>query len=165
MNHAMHRLPSDRSRQSGLAAVEFSFVITIFIILLTGVIGFGALFWTQQRLAETASEGARAAIHARAEGKIQDGDLKTYACKSAIALFDGGLDCDVKTANCPWSPPSGGMTYTCASVSLTYNVATWAPVAGLQALVSLLPSQEGGSGWIPDKLHANADVQIWQNAP
>jgi hypothetical protein len=159
----MHRLPSDRSRQSGLAAVEFSFVITIFITLLTGVIGFGALFWTQQRLAETASEGARAAIHARAEGTPVDG-LKPTACQPAESLFDDGLTCDVQPKTCPW-PASGGITYTCVSVILTYNVASWAPVAGLQALVSLLPSREGGNAWIPAKLHANADVQIWQNAP
>jgi Flp pilus assembly protein TadG len=164
MSQAMHGLPSDRSRQSGLAAVEFSFIITILVIILTGVIGFGALFWTQQRLAETASEGARATIHARAEGITADADLKASACKAAVGLFDGGLTCDVKFASCPW-PASGGMTYTCASVSLTYNVASWAPVAGLQALVSILPSQVGGSSWIPSVLRAKADVQIWQNSP
>ena len=44
---------------SGVAAVEFAFVVPILVLLLTGIIQFGAVLFIQHNMGETARESAR----------------------------------------------------------------------------------------------------------
>lgn len=50
-----------RSYQRGAAALEFALALPILLLLLWGLLGFGALFYTQMAVARAAHDGARAA--------------------------------------------------------------------------------------------------------
>ncbi|HSU23884.1 MAG TPA: TadE/TadG family type IV pilus assembly protein [Variovorax sp.] len=49
-----------RSRQRGVAAVEFAFVLTGLLALFHGIATFGSIFYTQQAIARAAEDGVRA---------------------------------------------------------------------------------------------------------
>ena len=51
--------------QRGIAALEFSLTLTMLLMFICAVVGYGVLFWMQQQLAAAANEGARAAVFAR----------------------------------------------------------------------------------------------------
>jgi Flp pilus assembly protein TadG len=147
--------------QEGVAAIEFSIIIMVFLVILVGIISFGALFWMQQKLAQTAGEAARTALYARMEGTANP---EAAACAPANAAFegDGGFSCKLTQANCTW-PASGTLTYTCGTVVLTYNLSMWAPLSALRALIAIIPAPDA-ENWIPASLGAQANVQIWQAA-
>jgi Flp pilus assembly protein TadG len=149
-------------KQQGLAAIEFVFVMTIFLMLLVGVVGFGAMFWMQQKLSDTAGDGARAALYGRAEGVT---NLTAAACAPVIAAFAGdpGISCNLTQQSCAW-PSSNGLTYTCGAVVISYDVSSWAPLAALRALIAVIPLPSTQKNWIPTQLGAQANVQIWQEA-
>ena len=51
-----------RKQQLGIAAVEFALVFTLLFLALYGLITFGAVLYTQQVVARSAEDGARAVI-------------------------------------------------------------------------------------------------------
>ncbi|WP_312998611.1 pilus assembly protein, partial [Achromobacter animicus] len=73
-----------RACQRGIAALEFSLTLTVLLLFICGVVGFGALFWMQQQLAAAAADGARAAVHARFSGQS---DVPAIACGAAMRTF------------------------------------------------------------------------------
>ena len=54
-----------RRRQRGIAALEFSLTLTMLLMFICAVVGYGVLFWMQQQLAAAANE-ARAPPCSRA---------------------------------------------------------------------------------------------------
>lgn len=153
--------PALRNKERGVAAIEFALVLVLFITILVGVVGFGSMFWMQQRLSETAGEGARAVMYGRFEGRT---DLAALACAPANAVFAGtaGLSCSLIQAPCSWS--ATGSIATCGAVAVRYDVSQWPMLAGLRALIGLLPLSGAQDKLIPSQLSARANVQIWQGA-
>ncbi|MFJ0656521.1 TadE family protein, partial [Bordetella bronchiseptica] len=65
--------PPRRRAQRGAAAVEFALVILLMLALMLGVLGYGALFWAQQKLSKAAGEGAQALLQANLRGAAASG--------------------------------------------------------------------------------------------
>src|SRR3546814_12289924 len=86
----MRRFPGlDRLvlRQQCVAAIEFAAVLTVLLLILLAIIGYGAIFWTQQQLSAAAGEGARAGLQASYSGSS---DVQGAACNAAVSLFGPG---------------------------------------------------------------------------
>jgi len=172
---ATHANSLARRRQSGIAALEFALSVTIMLMLVIGIVGFGALFWAQQKLSKAASEGAQAALYAsQAEQQLTPAQLEAAACAavqreagmlasgSANALSAGGA-CTVQTALCSslpngWSPAVGDAPATCVSVSLNYSLSNWPLVSMMSAFAG--GSLFEGSKWFPTQISAQAVVQV-----
>ena len=58
----MYKRQGFRKQQLGIAAVEFALVFTLLFLALYGLITFGAVLYTQQVVARSAEDGARAVI-------------------------------------------------------------------------------------------------------
>ncbi len=150
-----------RSRQRGIAALEFSLTLIMLLMFICGVLSFAVLFWMQQQLASAATDGARAAVFARFNGQP---NVSAAACSAAMSAFSSGsaVVCATTSAPCAWSG-SGGQQANCATVGLTYNTQSWPLLATLQRLITTLPGM--GPNWIPPRLHSQAVVQISQGTP
>ena len=150
-----------RRRQRGIAALEFSLTLTMLLMFICAVVGYGVLFWMQQQLAAAANEGARAAVFARFSGAS---DVNGAACTAAMGVFSTGsaVGCAITRAPCAWSG-AGGQTANCATISMTYNTQSWPVLATMQALIAMLPGTN--KDWIPSRLSSKATVQISQGTP
>lgn len=155
------RRPLLRLRQRGIAALEFSLTLTMLLIFVCAVVGYGVLFWMQQQLASAATEGARAALYAQMTGSA---NVQTDACVAAMRVFSTGsaVACATTRAPCTWAG-SGGQTANCATVAMTYNTQSWPLLATFQAFIALLPGTN--KNWVPTRLSSKAVVQISQGTP
>lgn len=148
-------------RQRGIAALEFSLTLTMLLMFICAVVGYGVLFWMQQQLASASTEGARAAVYAQLSGSS---NVTADACLAAMSVFSTGsaVACSTTRAPCAWAG-SGGQTATCATVSMTYNTQSWPLLATLQAFIVMLPGTN--KDWVPTRLSSKAIVQISQGTP
>ena len=62
MAHPDVAVASGRTKQRGVAAIEFALIFPVFFMLLYGIITYVLIFLAQQSLALAAEEGARAAL-------------------------------------------------------------------------------------------------------
>lgn len=147
--------------QLGIATLEFSLMVTMLLMFVCAVVGYGVLFWMQQQLAAAASEGARAAVHARFAGEA---DVPGAACSAAMSVFGSGsaVACSATSAPCAWTG-SGGQTAQCSTVAMTFNVQAWPVLSTFQAFIAMLPGTD--KNWIPTRLSSRAIVQISQGTP
>lgn len=155
------RIARPARQQQGVAAIEFAIVLTVLMLILLAIIGYGAIFWTQQQLSAAAGEGARAGLQARYSGQA---NVQATACAAATSLFGSATAVQCNSAAvpvaCGWSG-AGGVQVGCISVVLTYEMAQW-PL--LQSFQDLLRFATGGGAdtLIPTKLSARATIQITQ---
>ena len=70
---ARGRLRRERG-ESGAALVEFALVIGLFMLILYGLISYGMILATKQRVTNAASEAARSAV-----GETSDANAKTQS--------------------------------------------------------------------------------------
>ncbi|AVG40379.1 TadE/TadG family type IV pilus assembly protein [Achromobacter insolitus] len=150
-----------RARQRGIAALEFSLTLTMLLLFICGVVGFGALFWMQQQLAAAAADGARAAVYARFNGQA---DVPAAACLAAMGTFSAGsaVLCSTTRAPCAWTG-AGGRQADCATVAMTYTTQSWPLLETVRGLITALPGTN--RNWIPSRLYSQAIVQISQGTP
>ena len=150
-----------RKRQRGIAALEFSLTLTLLLLFICGVVGFGALFWMQQQLAAAAADGARAAVYARYNGQA---DVPAAACLAAMGAFSASSSvlCSATRGPCAWTG-SGGKQASCATVAMTYNTQSWPLLETVRGLITALPGTN--RNWIPSRLYSQAVVQISQGTP
>lgn len=148
-------------RQRGIAALEFSLTLTMLLMFVCAVVGYGVLFWMQQQLASAATEGARAAVYAQISGS---NNVQGDACVAAMSVFSTGsaVACATTRAPCAWAG-SGGQTANCATVAMTYNTQSWPLLATLQTFIVMLPGTN--KNWVPTRLSSKAIVQISQGTP
>ena len=101
-----------RRDQSGAAAVEFALVVGLFIFILYGLISFGMILATKQRITNAAAEGARAAV-----GQTSAAAAVTAATNRVLAagLPAGAYTPTYTTAACG--------SNQCITVTITYNLA------------------------------------------
>lgn len=149
------------ARQRGAAAIEFGLVVTVLLLILLAVIGYGALFWAQQQLSAAVGEGARAGLQARYAGHA---DVQSAACDMALQAFGQGpaVQCN-RTAMpqaCDWADYAGAQM-PCMTVELTYDVTQWPMLESFQGLVRLATGGEV-ERLIPATLSARAIIQISQ---
>lgn len=104
-----------RRDQTGAAAVEFSLVVGLFVFILYGLITFGMILATKQRVTNAAAEGARAAV-----GSANATDAVNAATARVLAagLPAGAYTPTYTTAAC------GTTGNECITVTITYNLET-----------------------------------------
>ncbi|CPM86183.1 Flp pilus assembly protein [Bordetella pertussis] len=144
--------PSRRRAQRGAAAVEFALVI----LLMLGVLGYGALFWAQQKLSKAAGEGAQALLQANLRGAAASGVAGCEAARQEAGWL--AIECVSETLDCAWTASDGGPA-ACAQVRVRYELAGWPLLATLRGAAGAVP---GARAWFPDVLSAQAIVQIAQ---
>ena len=147
--------PTDEGRRTprrchgddGAAFLEFALVGSLLLILVFGIISFGALLSFKQDLTRSAAEGARAGAvaypssGAKAAAVAATKDAVKAAGKSCGANTDGvdddhdGLACTVSVGACT----DTGATGSCVTVKLVYDEDA-KPIGGTIPLLSeLLP--------------------------
>lgn len=136
---ARSRLRTGRKNESGAALVEFALVIGIFMLVLYGLISFGMIMATKQRVTNAASEAARSAV-----GESDDAAAiaaATTRLNTLLAGSAGSYTPDVTTVACG--------TSTCVKVKITWD---WKnhPV---------VPPAPGIGLVTPDKIISEAQVQ------
>jgi Flp pilus assembly protein TadG len=75
--------------------VEFALIVPMLVVLLVGIIEFGAAYNTQLTLQAAAREGARAAALGRARADIAD------RTRDAAGPYGDDVDVDLSRAICP----------------------------------------------------------------
>ena len=73
--HPLSTLHRFRSSQRGVAAVEFAFVLPVFVILLTGIVQMGLMFLVQHSMVSVSQETVRLV----AVGELTTAEGETYA--------------------------------------------------------------------------------------
>ena len=84
---------SYRHSDSGAAGIEFALIVPVFVIILTGLIQFGAIFFLQSNMSNAAREAARS---------LAVGQISTASQAEAVAaqtLVDWGVNFTVTTTN------------------------------------------------------------------
>lgn len=124
MTRRHHSLPASPPRrrlfrrdQSGAAAVEFALVVGLFVFVLYGLISFGMILATKQRVTNAAAEGARAAV-----GQTNAADAKNAAVARVLAA---GLPAGSYSIGPGAGEPSVAAcgSNQCITVTVTYNLA------------------------------------------
>ena len=100
-----------RRNQSGAAAVEFALVVGLFVFILYGLIAFGMILATKQRITNAAAEGARAAV-----GQTTEAAAVTAATARVLAA---GLPAGAYTPTYTTAPCGPNQ---CITVTVTYNL-------------------------------------------
>src|SRR3546814_17070462 len=59
---------SGRRAQRGVAAIEFALTVVLLLVIVFGIVSYGAMFWAQQKLSHLAGEGAGYALVLSMEG-------------------------------------------------------------------------------------------------
>lgn len=92
--------------------VEFALVVGLFVFILYGLISFGMILSTKQRITNAAAEGARAAV-----GQTSDAAAVAAATSRVLAagLPAGAYTPSYSTATCG--------TNKCITVTITYDLA------------------------------------------
>jgi Flp pilus assembly protein TadG len=123
------RRPLLRRDQSGTAAVEFALVVGLFVFILYGLISFGMILATKQRITNAAAEGARAAV-----GQTSSATAISVATARVLAagLPAGSYTPTYSTATC-------GVNQ-CITVTITYNLAAHPVVPAAPGLGLITPN-------------------------
>jgi Flp pilus assembly protein TadG len=97
--------------------VEFALVVGLFVFILYGLIAFGMILATKQRITNAAAEGARAAV-----GQTNAADAKNAAVARVLAAgLPAGSYSIGPGAGEPTVAACG--SFQCITVTVTYNLA------------------------------------------
>ncbi|MCU1461457.1 MAG: hypothetical protein JWO37_1532 [Acidimicrobiales bacterium] len=110
---------ADRN-ESGVALVEFAFVLVLFVMLLWGIISFGYAWSLKEQMQHGAQEGIRSALVATASAG-DDTAKQTAAVDSARAKLQSMLGADSAE---PTATPAGGLEI----ITSNYSVVAGKPV-------------------------------------
>ncbi len=138
------RRPRLRRDESGAALVEFSIVVVLFTFMLYGIIAFGMILATKQRITSAASGGARAAV-----GAATDSDAQSKAQQQVEQALGapGSYTATYTPAPCDSGLPSGPR---CITVDITYDYESH----------PIVPPAPGLGLVTPDSFGAKAVVQF-----
>ncbi len=102
--------------------VEFALVVGLFVFILYGLIDFGMILATKQRITNAAAEGARAAVGSAAglTGVPAEDAAKAAATARVLAA---GLPAGAYTPVYTTAPCGTGSNH-CITVTITYNLDT-----------------------------------------
>ncbi len=151
------------ARQRGAAAIELGLTIVLLMMVLFAIITYGSLFWIQQSLAQAAGEGARAAFIGSQQNLP---DARLQACRTAERSA-GWLNppnastplarCQIQAVAC-----SAGVApqTLCLRITMDYRTRDWPLLATMRGLGSVFASAEQIEQWVPERLVAQAVVQV-----
>lgn len=167
----MKTTPMHSLRQhQGAAAMEFALVLPVFLLILYGLITFGAAFYTQLAISRAAEDGARAAIQPGITDAMIKSEVINSLATSSIAPHVHNADFTarrnwlnsqvkpsrvivVRNTACNGAGSAGAVSIT---VDFPYDNA-----AGTRILPSIaIPAVGDFDGWMPKKLVSCATAQI-----
>jgi Flp pilus assembly protein TadG len=133
-----------RRDESGAALLEFSLVFLLFALMLYGLIAFGMILATKQRITSAASGAARAAV-----GAASDGEAVTRATQRVEDALGapGSYTPGYSTAPCNTAVPAGPR---CITVNITWDYENH----------PIVPPAPGLGLVTPDEFGATAVVQF-----
>ncbi|PPE74721.1 pilus assembly protein TadG [Solimonas fluminis] len=156
--------------QRGASAMEFALVLPVFLLILYGLITFGAAFYTQLAVSRAAEDGARAAIQpgitndmikAEVINSLATSSIAPRAQNTSFTTRRDWLNTQVKPSRvtvvrntaCNGAGSTGAVSIT---VDFPYDNA-----AGTRILPSItIPAIGDIDGWMPKKLVSCATAQI-----
>ncbi|MEI2415643.1 TadE/TadG family type IV pilus assembly protein [Orrella sp. JC864] len=155
--------PAGRRPQRGAAAIEFGLTIVLLLMVLFAILTYGSLFWIQQSLSQAAGEGARAAFIG---GQQSLADAQALACRTAERSA-GWLNmpdpapararCRSEPIACAGAPAPD---LACFRITVDYRTEDWPLLATLRGLASVFADAQQIARWIPERLAAQAVVQV-----
>lgn len=141
MENNVHR------KQKGLAAVEFSIILVLMLMLLGGVVEFGRVFWYLDSFAKATRDAARflsnndlnganyAAAQQLAVSEVNAAGLSAFTTANVSVSC---LNSTFSTMNCPVNPGDAIPQYVKVQISgFTQVIGQWIPI--------MLPSNEATS--------------------
>ena len=142
-------LPPPHSRrlrrdESGAALLEFSLVFLLFALMLYGLIAFGMILATKQRITSAASGAARAAVGAASDAEAVS--RATQRVEDALGA-PGGYSPTYSPAPCDPANPTGPR---CMTVTITWDYENH----------PIVPPAPGLGLVTPDEFGATAVVQF-----
>lgn len=159
-------------RQRGIAALEFSLVATLFLVILFGIASYSGLFVVQQALSRAAQEGARAMLQA-AIAPSQSSSPQVSACDAVarsvdwLTTYRRGLGLQPVTCVSVYEPCAYSAAAVCGRVDVIYaNYRAFPLIPELVPMGRLLGLLSGDTeSWIPLDLAARSTVQIGATVP
>jgi Flp pilus assembly protein TadG len=133
-----------RRDESGAALLEFSLVFLLFALMLYGLIAFGMILATKQRITSAASGAARAAVGAASDGEAVS--RATQRVEDALGA-PGSYTPNYATAPCNTAVPTGPR---CITVTITWDYENH----------PIVPPAPGLGLVTPDEFGATAVVQF-----
>ncbi len=148
IDRAAHRPPPrlrrPRRDESGAALLEFSLVFLLFALMLYGLIAFGMILATKQRITSAASGAARAAVGAASDAEAVS--RATQRVEDSLGA-PGSYSPDYATAPCDPAVPAGPR---CITVTITWDYENH----------PIVPPAPGLGLVTPDEFGATAVVQF-----
>jgi Flp pilus assembly protein TadG len=151
--------------ESGVALVEFAFVLVLFVMLLWGVVSFGYAWSLKEQMVHAGQEGLRSAYIAQSANASDDTAKQNAAIDSARQKLQSMLGTDsnepttgglhIETGNCaggttcvgtpvyqPCPTSTGGTepNTKCMTITVTYNWHDKPKIAPLPGIFDFLPS-------------------------
>lgn len=152
MTTATTTMARKASRQRGVAAVEFAFVLTALLALLHGIATFGSIFYVEQAIARAAEDGVRSVA-----------TLPAGTAPSAQQVSDVVYD---TLAGSLVAPSSASATIGGRRAWVAANVQVTVAVSGGQVTVTVthrygdnpLMPMAGVLPWVPDVMTRQATM-------
>lgn len=148
--------------QTGAAAIEFALTIVLLMMVFFAIVTYGSLFWINQSLSTAAGEGARAAFMAGQQGLADAGNV---ACRTAERSA-GWLNRPDETprARCQSQAIACSATAArsarCLRITVEYRTDDWPLIVAMRGLASLFGQSSQISSWVPERLMAQAVVEV-----
>lgn len=134
--------------ERGAAVVELSIALIVLVVIIFGIVSYGAILSFKQTMTQAAAEGARAGAMGTQTTAV---GLATPATTKSLGAFgktcnSGGLTCTITVHPCVPGPASA----KCIEVDLVYDYAGH----------PLLPPLPFISAFLPPTLHSNSESQV-----
>lgn len=144
--------------QEGAAAIEFALSLTLLLMICFGIVSYGVLFWTQQKISHLAADGARMALVASFQG---DTNAASTACLQVTAQAQADIllnsmshfQCLPDQSACPFDP-----AVSCATVRVSGTVEGWPLLEIMRGMARVFTTDP--DSLLPKTLNASAIVQI-----
>ncbi len=113
MNYKIARLINkSKEKQKGATAVEFAIVVSVFILIVFGIIEFGLLMYNQHIVTNAGREGARAGIVSRPfEHRLDEGQIKSivgsYAENNIVTFGEKEFEVEIEIIDESPERPAG----------------------------------------------------------
>lgn len=156
--------------QQGIAAIEFALSITIVLMLFFGIVTYGALFWTQQKVSQLAAEGGRYAVATSMRQtrplletavctehieRVAKNDLLLKSLPTSESGNGSVPFCQLTVSPCT----NGTEEPTCATITITADgTQNWPLMTIMRGLASVFTNDP--DSLVPTKLTSKAVVQI-----
>ncbi len=107
-----------RRDQSGAAMVEFALVVGLFVFILYGLVSFGMVLATKQKVTSAASDAARAAVGQPNLDGLDTAATQAATTRAAASLTAGSYTLTPSFSNCG----TVAVPHRCITVTIVYNL-------------------------------------------